>query len=144
MTDTTTPPWWESDVTDSEPAPALHTAGSDSEDGQEAGPTRTRARVRAKALSVPRPPALIRTLFVGDAAYPFRETWPRLSQRVDYALHGDYCAPENWKLRYLYTAITVLIACPIAAVIDLLDWCAFPLGRLAISIALVWLLATNL
>lgn len=132
-------------LTDSQPTPAPHTVGADWGEDPGDGSTRTRAHVRARIPHPPAVPALLRTLFVGDTPWPFGETLPRMRQRLDYTLHGEWCDPKATKLRWAVLLLfTVPIACPIAAGIDLLDWVAFPPGRLLIAVLLTWLLAANL
>lgn len=126
MTTTDLPPRG-SGTTEGEPTPAPHSVGVDSEGGRGEGLTRTGARVRAR-LTVPDMPELLTTLFVGDTPHPFTKTMPRLKKRIAYAQNGDLHANTP-----LYTALTVLIACPIAVAIDIVEWLTFPLGRLFLT-----------
>jgi hypothetical protein len=140
-------------VTDSEPTPAPHTAGSGPAGTPGEESTRTRAHVRARPLSLPPVPELLRVWVVGDRPSPLKQTLPRFRARIDYALTGEWTAPPPLKKngkpkitagRATYLVLTVLIACPIALAIDLVDWAVFPLGRLLVTIPVVWLIAHNL
>lgn len=127
-------------VTDREPTPETHSVGVGWEDDPPEESTRTRARVHARVTRSPAVPDLLHTLFVGDSPWPLAETLPRLKQRIDYTLHGEWCAPEATKLRWIVLLLfTLPIACPVAVAVDLVDWAAFPLGRLLVSALLVWL-----
>lgn len=133
--------WPPRDVTDSEPAPAPHTVGWDDlqSDPQDES-TRTRARVHARVPDDHAGGGVVHTLFVGDRPWPWQELFPRLDARVDYALNGDWCSADARAVRWLYLLFFVIpIACPIAAVIDLVEWLTFPLGRLALTAVTVWL-----
>lgn len=132
-------------VTDREPAPTPHTAGSARRRRAVEESTRAGAHARARLPQIPPAPQLLHTLFVGDGPSPMRETLPRLRARVDYALHGDWCGPESNRLRWGYLLLyTLPIACPIAAAIDFLDWATHPAGRLLVTAAVIWLIAANL
>lgn len=136
--------------TGSEPTPAPHTAGSETRGGRGEELTRTRARVRARLslTDLPKVPELrLGRFFVRDAESPLRDTFPRCKERIDYALHGEWTVPPEVDdegrahysaPRYVYLLLTVLLACPLALALDLVDWLTFPLGRLAVaSIVLV-------
>jgi hypothetical protein len=69
-----------------------------------------------------------------------REVFPRCKARLDYAVHGEWCSPEATFVRLLMLAFTVLIACPIAIVIDLVDWATFPAGRAAAFVLFIVLI----
>lgn len=143
-TDATDLPTRGSGVTEGEPTPAPHSVGVDPEGGRGGKLTRASALARAK-WSLPEAPSLqLRALFARDEASPspLRETFPRCNERINWALRGAWTdLPEvdekgvthYSNKRLLYLGATVLIACPIAAAIDLIDWATFPLGHLAIT-----------
>lgn len=149
------------DVTESEPTPHTHSVGRGDQGEALEGATRASAPARASFPSVPAVPTLINRLFVGDPESSAAEFWRqflrRCKQRKDYALHGDWTAPNplvvdkdgalvlddagkpkerilghRWAYFLLYT---VLIAWPIAFVLDFLDWATHPAGRLAATAA---------
>lgn len=154
-------------VTESEPTPTPHTVGSGDADAPMRESTRTRAHVRARALSVPPVPTLARALFVGDPESSTAEFWHqflrRCQQRTDYALHGEWTAPNPFVvdedgvvvedddgqpreqitgIRWVYLCgFTIPFAIPIAFCLDFLDWATHPLGRLLATALVVWLIA---
>lgn len=94
---------------------------------------------------------------VGDRPSPLAQTLPRFRARIDYAMTGEWTAPPPltkkgnpkitpWDapLRFGYLLVTALVACPVALAVDLVDWATFPLGRLLITVPIVWLIAANL
>jgi hypothetical protein len=100
--------------------------------------------VRAR-LQVPSAPELLHTLFVGDGTSPWPSTLPRCKNRIDYARHGQWCAPDSTGLRWAYLLLfTLPIACPVALAVDVLDWATHPAGRLAVTALIVWIVAVSL
>ena len=150
------------EVTDREPTPHTHSAGWGSQGEPEWGATRASAPARAKSLSVPTVPTLINMLFVGDPESSTAVFWHRFlrrcKQRMDYALHGDWTAPNPVVLvkgadgketakeritgvRWAYFLLfTVPIAWPVAFALDFLDWATHPAGRLAATAAIFTLI----
>lgn len=155
------------EVTDREPTPHTHTVGWGDREEASAESTRAGAPARARTLSVPPVPTLARNLFVGDPESSTAEFWReflrRCRLRTDYALHGEWCAPNpfvvdedgvpvvddegqpvedilgiRWAYLWLFT---IPIAIPIAFALDFLDWATHPAGRLLATVFVVWLIA---
>lgn len=144
-------------VTESEPTPHTHSVGVGGEGEPLEGSTRASAPARESKLSVPPVPELLHTLFVGDPESSASEMWRQLLRRsrhrIDYALHGDWTAPNyidddreriagtRWAYLLLYT---IPIAIPIAVALDVLDWATHPAGRLLATALVVWLITVIL
>lgn len=131
-------------VTDSEPTPAPHSAGWGDAPYPADESTRTRARGHASIPDDHPGRGVAHTLFVGDSPWPWQDLFPRVEARIDYALHGDWCAEDATAVRWLYLLLFVLpVATPIAAALDLVEWLTFPAGRLAVTAVVVWLLVAS-